>query len=294
MNTLLPAATLASAAASLHVSPSAGRSLELITRAIHAAGPDGFRTAGLALDGSTALLGVYLAANRERPVVLRALDTLEVAPVRADADIISFRASTAAALGATVEGETIVFPPIEGLGRAGKEIYRLPIRCARAPLTFDPPEAAAQLPTARTGAIVAESLRFRIHPTAHPPAAVPTAYVEELLYRLILRLAIPTGFEDAAAIDDFDWLVEREPVLAADLLGGPVRAALVRSLLARGLHPVEGLDAIRGRVLYALRAGDRNAACLPGWRLDGAPLPAERLAVEQAAIRALQSFKEHR
>lgn len=294
MSTLLPAATLASAAASLRVSPRAGRSLELITRAIHAAGPAGFEQAGLALDGSTALIGVYLAMGGERPVVLRALDTLEVAPVRPGADIGGFRASIAQALGATVEGEAIVFPPLEGLDRNRLETPRLPVRIAASALTFDPPPAAERQPGARVGAITADGLRFRIHPTANPPAAVPTAYLEELVYRLVLRLAVPTGNTDVAAVDDFAWFVERDPILAIDTLGGPVREALARSLAARGLNPAEALPAIRGRVLYALRAGDRSLAAAPGWRLDGAPRPADRLTVEQAAISALRPFEETR
>jgi hypothetical protein len=291
---LLPAATLASAAASLHVSPRAGRALELITRAIHAAGPDGFERAGLALDGSTALIGVYLAMGGERPVVLRALDTLEVAPVRAGADIDGFRAAIANALGATIEGEMLVFPPLEGLDRNRLETPRLPVRVASSPLTFDPPAGTERQSGARTGAITADGIRFRIHPTANPPAAVPTAYLEELVYRLVLRLAVPAGSADAAAVDDFAWFVERDPVLALDIVGGPVRTALARSLAARGLNPTEALPAIRGRILYALRAGDRSLAAAPGWRLDGAPRPADRLAIEQAAIAALRPFEETR
>lgn len=294
MSTLLPAPTLASAAASLRVTPAAGRSLELITRAIHAAGPDGFEQAGLALDGSTALVGVYLAMGGERPVVLRALDTLEVAPVRVGADVDRFRATVATALGASVEGEVLVFPPLEGLDRNRLETPRLPIRLAASALIFDPPPGAEQQPGARIGAITAEGLRFRLHPTANPPAAVPTAYLEELVYRLVLRLAVPAGSSDAAAVDDFAWFVERDPVLALDVLGGPVLAALARSLAAHGLNPAEALSAIRGRILYALRAGDRSQAAPPGWRLDGAARPADRLTVEQAAVRALRPFEETR
>jgi hypothetical protein len=294
VSSLLPATTLASAAASLRVTPRAGRSLELITRAIHAAGPDGFERAGLALDGSTALIGVYLAVGGEHPVVLRALDVLEVAAVRPDPDIDGFRAAIATELGATLDGDALVFPVVEGLGRAGLETPRLPIRLASTPLFFAPPPAAAAQPGARVGSITADGLRFRLHPTANPPAAVPVAYLEELVYRLILRLAVPTGNTDVAAVDDFAWLVERDPPLALDLLGGPVLIELARSLAARGLVPAEALAAIRGRILYALRAGDRSRAAVPGWRLDGAVLPADRLAVEQAAVRALRPFEETR
>ena len=60
MITLLTTLELATAAHRLRIAPPAARRLELIARAIQAA-PDRFDGEGFALDGSTALLGVYLA-----------------------------------------------------------------------------------------------------------------------------------------------------------------------------------------------------------------------------------------
>ena len=168
MSTLLSTSEIATAASRLKIAPAAARQLELLTRSIHAAGPAGFATAGLALDGATALLGVYLA----RHGVLRVPVALELAAYRAGASLDRFLAVAAPPLGAEVRDSSLVFTS-EG------ETFVLPVTLARSPLRFAPPREVAHLPGAVEGAITAGPLHFALHPTANPPGAVPVAYLDE-------------------------------------------------------------------------------------------------------------------
>jgi hypothetical protein len=281
VSTLLSTSEIATAASRLKIAPAAARQLELLTRSIHAAGPAGFATAGLALDGATALLGVYLA----RHGVLRVPVALELAAYRAGASLDRFLAVAAPPLDAEVRDSSLVFTS-EG------ETFVLPVTLARSPLRFAPPREVAHLPGAVEGAITAGPLHFALHPTANPPGAVPVAYLEELVFRLLGRLAAAEGPFDAAAADDLAWLLAREPVETERATAGLVLDAFRRGLAGRGLDLADALPALRARILYALGSADRTKAAPAGWRLDAGATPADRVATEQAALRALRFFGE--
>jgi hypothetical protein len=287
--TLLTTLELATAAHRLGVAPAAARRLELIDRAIEAA-PDAWRREGFALDGSTALLGVYLA-----PIgVARVPAALEIAPYTTNGSADTLRAAIAAALGSHVEGEEIVFDAAEDPLRSRKaapENLRLAVHASRVPLTFEPPAAAAKHSGAVIGAICADPLRFAIGPTARPPAAVPVAYFEELIFRLLTRLAAGSGGGDLSAQDDFITLALRLPTETRRAIEERVLPAFRSALALRGLDPAEALPALGGRIRASLRAHDAAAAAAPGWRVDAAQLMADRLRVSTATDEILAQFE---
>lgn len=280
MITLLTTLELATAAHRLGITQPAARRLELIVRAIEAA-PATWSREGFALDGSTALLGVYLAQTG----VSRVPEALEVAPYAGGGSAAALREAIATALDSTVEGDEIVFnAAVDPLRprKAAPENLRLTVRESRVPLLFAPPADATQLPGAQTGAILFDKLRFRISPTARPPAAVPVAYFEELVFRLLTRLAAAAGTRDTAAQDDLVHLLLRLPTETREAVAESAVPAFRSALAARGLAPHEALPLLAGRISAAMQAYDPAAVAPPGYRLDGPGGVADRIRVHDA------------
>lgn len=292
MITLLTTLELATAAHHLGISADGARQLELIARAIQAA-PEAFVREGFALDGSTALLGVYLAPTG----VTRVPEALEVAPYRAGGSIEQLRTAIATALESTVEGETIVFNAAADPMRSrklGAELLRLDVRASRVPLTFAPPVEASNHGGAQPGAILAEGLRFRTTPTATPPAAVPVAYFEELIFRLLTRLGAASGPHDLAAQDDFIHLATRMPVETRRAVESAVVPALRQAFASRGLASGEVLPLLAGRITVALRAYSAAAAAPPGYRVDAPNGSVDPLAMATVTAEILHSLEAAR
>lgn len=289
MITLLTTLELATAAHRLRIVPTAARRLELIARAIQAA-PERFEAEGLALDGSTALLGVYLASFG----VTRVPEALEVAPFRGGGSVDALRSAIAAALDSTVEGDEIVFNALPDPLRprkAAPEILRLAVRGSRVPLTFPPPLEAAKHPKAAAGAIIAEGLRFRATPTAVAPAAVPVAYFEELVFRLLTRLGAASGPTDLAAQDDFVQLATRMGSETRRAVEEAALPALRQALAARGLAPAEALPLLAARMKAALRSYDPALVAPPGYRVDAPNHPVDASLVAEVATEILHSLE---
>ena len=289
MITLLTTLELATAAHRLRIAPPAARRLELIARAIQAA-PDRFDGEGFALDGSTALLGVYLAQFG----VTRVPEALELAPFRGGGSIDALRSAIAAALDSTVEGDEIVFNALPDPLRprkAGLEVLRLAVRGSRIPLTFAPPLEAAKHPHAAAGSIMAEGLRFRATPTATPPAAVPVAYFEELVFRLLTRLGAASGPTDLAAQDDFIQLASWMRSETRRAVEEAALPALRSALTARGLAPAEALPLLAARMKAALRSYDPTLVAPPGYRVDAPNRLVDAASVAEAAAEILHSLE---
>lgn len=245
-------------------------------------GPDA--AAGWALAGPTALHGVYLRSSE----MLRIPEALVLAPI-ASRDALA-PAKLAALLATALPNGGAVASPEPGswnisyLGNSGSAI--LPLVLERAPLSFEVPESASGAERAEVGYLYDRRMPY-LPRVAQTPVAVPVAYAEELILRLLGALAGATANRPdvGARVDDLRLLLALEASDTRDALAGPVHAALVSGLRQRG----QGADAIKARldaigaalVTTVTRWSDPDA--LPaGLRPTGSYGPEERRAFEAA------------
>lgn len=240
-------------------------------------------TAGWALAGPTALHGVYLRSTE----MLRIPDALVFAPIVSReamvAEQLATLLATALPKGAVLEGAEPGAWTISYVGSNGPAILSLVLE--RAPLAFEPPGPARGAEQATVGYIYDRRLPY-LPRVAQTPVAVPVAYAEELILRLLGALAAPGKRTDIAArVDDLRLLLALEASDTRDALAGPVREALVTGLRQRGQDAaaIKGrLDAIGSAVASTVMRWSDPEALPAGLRPVGSYRPEDRRAFEAA------------
>lgn len=240
--------------------------IDRVLRSLAAAGVlDAAASGGWALGGSTALLGVWLPGDRPaRPpeeLCLLPIGGREIVPPGELADWASR---------ALPDG--LVAP--DPAGRADRYLieFRGPFGTARLPLRVERAERLRlSMPRPREIAALGGGdgwlydSRFAYRGGIDRSSfAVPTALIEEIVFRIVLTLAAGAAPASGAISPDLVFraddlrrllLLEREATEA--LLRGPVRAALVEGLRARAKSPAELTGALERTAAGITAAAER-------------------------------------
>lgn len=281
--------------------------IDRVLRSLAAAGAlDAEASAGWALGGSTALLGVWLPGDRPA----RPPEELCLIPI-AGREMVPPGEIAGWASRALPDG--LVAP--DPSGRANRYLleFRGPLGVARLPLRVEAPKSLLlSMPRPREVAGLGGGDGWLYDPRFayrggidRGSFAVPTALIEEILFRIILTLAAGAAPASGAISPDLVFraddlrrmlLLEREATEA--LLRGPVRNALLAGLGARAKGPAELTAALERTAAGVTAAAERcwhpGALTADERRTDDVWDETARAELMQALARSMTVLREGR